>query len=280
MDIDQHLDMDRHLAAFSAQNPQAIAQTPRATIWRVDTNAGPAVLKILTQEGLKARELEGAQALRLWDGVGAVRLLGLNDNALLMDWLPGPTLGDLARKGQDIAAAHHLADVAQALRRSAQPDFDDLRIYGAALTRAGCANMPAVYANAFARAQALWQHLLDSTQQTRFLHADLHHDNILQGPNGWCAIDPKGVNGDPCYEFANALKNPVGMETQVADPVRISALAQLFAQTAHLDPSRIIAFGFAHAALSLSWHMERGVLPEAGLIVLAAFDKLCDAPLP
>ncbi|MEN8833535.1 MAG: aminoglycoside phosphotransferase family protein [Pacificibacter sp.] len=274
------MDVTPHLTRFGATNPTPLTQTPRAHLWRVDTRHGPAVLKVLTPEGLDARELEGAEALRLWDGKGAVKLLGLSDHAMLLDWLPGPSLGDMARGGQDLESAALLADVALTLSGPPQPAFDDLRTYGMALTRAKVADVPAPYRDAFSRAQALWPRLLDSTTESRLLHADLHHDNILQGANGWCAIDPKGVNGDPCYEFANALKNPDGMEAEIKAPTRIVAMAQLFARIASLDEARILQFGFAHAALSLSWHMERGDAPEPSLTILNVFHNLICTPLP
>ena len=41
------------------------------------------------------------------------------------------------------------------------------------------------------------------------LHGDLHHENIMHGPRGWLAIDPKGVLGDPGFDAANMFYNPL-----------------------------------------------------------------------
>ena len=42
------------------------------------------------------------------------------------------------------------------------------------------------------------------------LHGDLHHDNILRsGREGWLAIGPFGVFGDPGFEAGALLYNPI-----------------------------------------------------------------------
>lgn len=42
-----------------------------------------------------------------------------------------------------------------------------------------------------------------------FLHGDLHPFNILRSPDGWVLIDPKGLRGDPAFEAAAWLRNPI-----------------------------------------------------------------------
>ena len=42
------------------------------------------------------------------------------------------------------------------------------------------------------------------------LHGDLHHWNILRASRQpWLAIDPKGIIGDPAFEVAAWMLNPV-----------------------------------------------------------------------
>ncbi|HKA75114.1 MAG TPA: aminoglycoside phosphotransferase family protein [Xanthobacteraceae bacterium] len=70
------------------------------------------------------------------------------------------------------------------------------------------------------RACALFGELTPSPGERKLLHGDLHHDNILwDATRGWVAVDPKGVIGEPAYEFG-ALDdgtNPArGMATAAA----------------------------------------------------------------
>lgn len=52
-------------------------------------------------------------------------------------------------------------------------------------------------------AEALFAELLSSKAARVLLHGDPHHYNIVQASparDGWPAIDPKGVVGEPAYE--------------------------------------------------------------------------------
>lgn len=266
---------DSYLQTFDAKNPLPLAQTPRAHLWRVDTAKGPAVLKILTERGVNAGELAGAQALRLWNGSGAVCLYELKGKAMLMEWLDGPPLGDLARDGGDDEAANLIAEASLKLRRPASAGFFALKDhFEGALASAEISAFPRPYRSAFGRAQSLWHTLLETTRENCLLHGDLHHDNILQSARGWCAIDPKGIVGDPCYEFGIVFRNPVGREAQAASPERILKLADIFSRRTVLDKTRILQFGFTHVALSLAWQFSRGKLPETDLDIFQAFDEL------
>ncbi len=42
-------------------------------------------------------------------------------------------------------------------------------------------------------------------------HGDLHHHNILRRGDGWAAIDPKPAVGEPEYDVAPLLWNPIGV---------------------------------------------------------------------
>ena len=51
--------------------------------------------------------------------------------------------------------------------------------------------------------------LVETSPPPALLHGDLHHDNVLRNGEGWVVIDPEGVSGDPAYEAAAFLRNPV-----------------------------------------------------------------------
>lgn len=51
--------------------------------------------------------------------------------------------------------------------------------------------------------------LLSTTSSKVFLHADLHHLNILGMDGAWFAIDPLGFYGDPAFEAVAFVRNPI-----------------------------------------------------------------------
>jgi len=81
--------------------------------------------------------------------------------------------------------------------------------------------------------------------QKVFLHGDLHHENILYDPiiDQYRPIDPKGLIGDPAFECAAFLRNPIESIPTHPDLYnftigRINRLSQAL----DLDPSRIAAW--------------------------------------
>src|SRR5262249_13647216 len=61
-------------------------------------------------------------------------------------------------------------------------------------------------------AQDLAAALLARSTQNCLLHGDFQHHNLLQRSSGeWVIIDPKGVYGDPGFEFAAWMYNPEGV---------------------------------------------------------------------
>ncbi|HLO99736.1 MAG TPA: aminoglycoside phosphotransferase family protein [Fimbriimonas sp.] len=55
----------------------------------------------------------------------------------------------------------------------------------------------------------LSKYMLETTEREVFLHGDLHHWNILKHADGWKVIDAKGLFGDPAYEAAAFIMNPL-----------------------------------------------------------------------
>ena len=274
------MNVDDYLSAFSARNPEPLATTPRASLWRVDTDYGPSVLKVLSDRGLKAGERIGALALQEWKGDGAAHLYELHDQAMLLEYLHGPCIGEIVTIGHHVEAAPILANLAIKLRKPASVNIRAMGFiavqnnFDAALTKADIASFPLRYQTIFIRARRIWHSLIESTQEYCLLHGDLNLDNVLQSPRGWMAIDPKGLIGDPCYEFAITFRTPFNKPEITASRERIKTLAKIYSSQTGLDELRILQFGFAHVALSLSWHLSRGNYPSADLELLKTFDSL------
>ena len=174
--------------------------------------------------------LHEAEALELWDGEGAVRLLRRSGRALLEQ---------RARPGDDISgiddprATAIAIDVATRLWHPATGPFrpvePEVRRWLDRAEQAGSSLVP------IARV------LLDELAPTAgwVVHGDLHHHNILRDGARFVAIDPKPYLADREYDVPSFLWNPLGNRLEDRDRTerRIAAFA-----AAGLDERRIRAW--------------------------------------
>lgn len=245
--------------------------------------------RVVLKVGVPCRDLDTeVSALRLFDGRGCVRLLAADAGrgALLLERLdPGTTLEAVA---DDEAATVQAAGVMRRLWRPAPPDhpFPRAGDWGRGFARlrgrfgGGTGPFPAALVG---EAEALFADLLATSPPPVLLHGDLHHGNILDagsildagGGEGWLAIDPKGVVGDPTYEAGALLRNPERLHTR-ADMDRVLARrVDLLADVLGLDRARIGGWGLAQAVLSAWWTFEdHGRVGEAGLAVARGLSAL------
>jgi streptomycin 6-kinase len=232
----------------------------------------PAVLKLgVPSAGHLALE---AGALSFFGGRGAVALLDRDEagGALLLERAePGGTLRRLVREHDEQATAV-LVDMMRRLHRPAPPDLEleELSARHSAFTdhlRRYPGDWP-VPRRLVERAGRLFTELCASATRRVVLHGDLHHDNVLAaGREPWLAIDPHGVVGDPGYEAATALYNPLDGDEPVLEllPARI----EQFADGLGLPVDRVVAWGFVQAVLSEVWDAEGGD-PDPGRALLVA----------
>ncbi len=67
------------------------------------------------------------------------------------------------------------------------------------------------------------------------LHGDFHHHNLVRHGDGWAAIDPKPLVGEPEMDLVTWLWNPVGVEpTAERTATRLRLLA-----ACGFDPERL-----------------------------------------
>jgi streptomycin 6-kinase len=169
-----------------------------------------------------------AEALRVWDGDGAVRCLAAetwNDtSALLLErCLPGIPLGAaMDEGGQDVVVAGLL----RRLWAHRPPDghpFRPLSEMCDAWADSVERDATAVLARETA---ALLRELPRSAGEAVLLCTDLHAENILAAEREpWLVIDPKPFIGDPAYDVVQHMLNcdrrlahdPVGLATRLAD---------------------------------------------------------------
>ena len=248
------------LERFGARDPELVEETAIATVFRVRRGDGTfAALKVYRDAGM-ANEAPGYDLLADLDGEGAARLLQRDDTAALIEWLPGPPLGDMSRSGRDAEASDHLSVVAKRLHGAGVPvkaSYPRLETWFDALFRLAFAPSCDMSTRAAMRhGRDLARRLLATETDISVLHGDLHHDNIRLGPRGYLAFDPKGIAGERSFELANAFRNPKGMGMRLLDPSLQRARAESFSEALTLDQGRLLSWAAAKCALSITWRAK------------------------
>ena len=173
-------------------------------------------------------DLRHVEPVRTRDGAAAVLELAPNVRGELaaLEWFSGhggyacwhpiassarccssaccPARGCATWSADDEAATAAAAGLMGALWRPAPAAsrFETVREWGEGLRRQG-------------RAAGLYVELCDSMGEHVVLHGDLHHFNVLRSDSdGWLAIDPAGVVGEPAYGPARycATRRPGRLE--------------------------------------------------------------------
>lgn len=205
----------------------------------------------------QAEGLHEADALRLWDGAGAVRLVDSYDTCVLMleRCSPGTSLGaSLPEPEQDVI-------VAGLLRRLGKPPPDGHPFRPLSEMCDQWAEefdkAPAVLDPGIAREGiALFRSLPRTATESVLLCTDLHAGNVLAAQREpWLVIDPKPYVGDPAYDV---LQHMLNCEERLAtDP---AGLAARMAGLAGLDAERVRLWLFARCVQqSPGWPELRGV---------------------
>lgn len=197
--------------------------------------AGDAILKVTPPEDDEADE--EADALELWDGDGAVRLLRRDRarRALLLERArPGTDLADVA---EEDAIEIAVAVAGRLWTRGPSP--------GESPFRSVHDHVPRWLANAAAfPLHALATELYDGIEKRAdtLVHGDFHHQNVIRSRRGPLAIDPKPYLAEPEYDVASFLWNPLPTRLRNVDD-RIAAFA-----AAGLDEARIRAWAVIRGA--------------------------------
>jgi streptomycin 6-kinase len=252
---------DHHLALWSLTPDGAAIITRGARLLPVRRDGQAAMLKIATG----SEERFGGVLMAWWDGRGAARVLEMDDHAILLERAQGGgLLSALARTGRDDAATRIICDVVADLhapRAGPLPELVPLHAWFRELEPAA-----ATHGGLLARCAEAARLLLATPREVGVLHGDIHHDNILDfGARGWLAIDPKRLQGERGFDYANLFCNP-----DVGDPSqRIATLPDRFArrlaivvERSGIERRRLLQWIVAWAGLSAAWFIGAGESPE------------------
>lgn len=236
----------------------SLAGRLRPVVWR----GLRAMLKVSTAP----EEIAGGALMSWWGGDGAAQVFAREDDALLLERARSPdALAVMARTGDDDAACRILC-AAGARLHAARPtpppagliplDQRFRALWPVAEARSG----------AFQRSAETARDLLADPPAPCVLHGDLHHGNVLDfGERGWLAIDPKGLFGDPGYDYANIFCNP-DIETALA-PGALARRLDCVSQASGIAPGRLLQWVVAYCGLSAAWTLSDGDDPWPALAI-------------
>ena len=220
----------------------------------------PIILKLsLDVDGLK---LEAA-ALQAFADHGAAKVLAANEGVLLLQRaVPGISLRAYF-PANDLAAIEITHTVMRKLHQAILPKAGFPHIVDWLMVLDKSWPVPNRYLK---KARELRDQLLITSNKAVLLHGDLHHDNILingehieVNSNNFLVIDPKGVVGDPCYEVAAFIRNPlpeIFAEAEVKNI--ISKRINIFSKLTGWHAQRITDWCFVQAVLAWIWALEDG----------------------
>ncbi len=221
---------------------------------------------VVLKVGVPNPELQAEiSALRIFDGKGSVRILesNLGLGAFLLERLdPGEAVVHLDDDEQATSAA---SQVILELTSSSpeNEEFPTIADWADGLDRlrarfeGGTGPIPVRLVET---AEASSHELLSAIRESKLLHGDLHHRNILSAERApWLAIDPKGVIGEPEYETGAWLRNPFPDLLKWSNPKKtITRRADQFSMDLGFDRERILEWGAYQAVLAAWWSYEDG----------------------
>ncbi|KJF74573.1 APH(6)-I family aminoglycoside O-phosphotransferase [Agrobacterium arsenijevicii] len=246
-------------ADWNVSQPLLIADTFSSRIWKVQMPDGStAIVKALKPIEDIADELRGADYLTWRNGRGAVRLLGREDNMLLLEYAGDRMLSHVvAEQGDDAATAIATELVAELYSASNEPlpsALLPIRDRFEALFERAREDQNAGLKTDYVEAAILADQLLSTATRLGGLHGDLHHENIMLSDRGWLVIDPVGLVGEVGFGAVNMFYDPADRDDLCLDPQRIVKMTDAFSRSLDVDPRRLLDQAFAYGCLSAAWN--------------------------
>jgi streptomycin 6-kinase len=229
----------------------------------------------------KNREFQSEiTALNTFNSTGICRLLKADhENAVILieQVIPGTVSGTIE---DDDEATRILASVMKKLRKPLPDNNSYISITEWASVipeyKAKHADDSLLPIHLLDKAEMLFNHLIQTSEEPVLLHGDLHHYNVLfSDERGWIAIDPKGVAAEPAYEVTAMIRNPYDKIEEIADlqPL-LKRRIDILSEELKFDKTRIRDWCFAQCIISAIWSVEGVKGPNHALRVAKALDNL------
>lgn len=260
-----------HLARWDLAPDGPAISTHSSRLLPVLRGNAPAMLKLPEV----ADERLGYLPLEYWNGDGPARLFARTESgdAILIERATGSrSLSAMARSTTeaDDTATMILCDTIARLHKPRGPVPTGLipletwfaELFPTADKQGGLLAKSAAAARALLVAQC----------EIVPLHADLHHDNVLDfGARGWLAIDPKCVIGDRAFDYTILFCDP-----DLADPNPPVATVpgcferrlEIVLSRSGLERRRLLQWIIAWCGLSAAWYMGDGDPAEINMTIL------------
>ena len=251
--------LDTYIQKWSLDDLEFFTESLCGHLYKVRHKNAHAILKIYKDYG-RLEESRGAELLKIWPDKVSVSVLENDENAVLLEYLPGNTLRMMVENGDDDKATEIIAHLVKDLHAISMPeylpDLPHLHDWFETLFKTAQDKTHA-YKQQLEVAVKVAQDLLSDNPLPKLLHGDIHHENIILAEDGTPKlIDPKGIIGDPVYDIANVMRNPdmKGLVTKE----RIDRQISIFHEILGYDKNRILQFGFVHTWLSCCWSWMDG----------------------
>lgn len=218
------------------------------------------VLKVVPDESEFRRELE---ALLAFAGHGAVAVVedDRHRQAMLLERIDGSNLASTWSVERDGVCTDRLVRAADRLAGAPLPasgSVPSLANHLRVLHRRDLP-IPAEVERLRRSAAAVFEKLTASTESRTVLHADLHHQNLIEHGDADVVIDPLAAIGDRLYDTAPMLHNPVDQLAALTDQklqaLLTSRVGRIVARLS-ADPSRVLGWGLVRATASVLWCYE------------------------
>ncbi|MCE2730634.1 MAG: phosphotransferase [Rickettsiaceae bacterium] len=216
----------------------------------------PIILKLgLDNDALK----QEASSLQAFAEFGGIKVLVAKKGFLLLEKaIPGISLKSYfpLQDNDSVEIACNIINLLHQAPIPKNPQFPDIQDWLRSLDHdTSNKNLK----NYLQKARYIRNQLLATAPDPVLLHGDLHHENIIKHGDNWVVIDSKGVTGEPAYEVAAFIRNPIPELLKSRNMASIiNNRIAYFAYKLKIKPERIEGWCFVQAVLAWVWILEDG----------------------